>query len=467
MFRKIEIWILYLVIVLAIIFAILFGVLVRQELVGSVKLGPVSKFAVFLSEIPMNIKKIFHVVKDPGIERAVGSDFENKYGFIGNNNRKDIYLLLSRFDGDIQEAVVELIHLDKFKLIHKWNPDVKSINKKIDTRRDEYKLLNRDFHENRYKIDSPILDRDGGLVIHPNGSALVKIDPCNDVVWINDKDHFHHMGVMDNDGYFWIPSSIFPYSISEQKIGEKYGDFFDDAITKVSSEGKILFQKSVMEIFLENNLHSLFFSNQIFDGDPIHLNDIQPVSKNSKYWKKGDLFLSLRTPNMIMQYRPKDNRIINMITGPFINQHDVDIISESEISIFNNNLHYYKGARVKGGNLHFDTINELKVAEIIIYDFESQKFRKKFQESLNLYKVKTSVQGLSEILDDGSLFIEETQKGRLLFFDKKGNLEWEYINKAKNGKNYALGFSKILYNDKNLKNSIEMIKNKKCNILSH
>lgn len=464
MFKKIEIWILYLTIILSLIFTIFFGVLVRQELVGSTKLGILSKSAVFLSEIPMNVKKIFQVVKDPGIERAVGDDFKNKYGFEGDYSRKNVYLLLSRFDGNIKESVVELIELDGFKTIHRWNPDINSINKKIDTNRDEYKLLNRDHHENRYKIDSPILDRDGGLIIHPNGSALVKLDFCSKVIWINDDDHFHHMGEIDEDGYFWIPSSIYPYSISEKKIGKDFGDFFDDAITKISPDGEILFQKSVMKILLENNFHSLFFSNQMFDGDPIHLNDIQPVSKNSKFWKKGDLFLSLRAQNMIIQYRPSDNKIINMIKGPFINQHDVNIVSDSEISIFNNNLYYYKGPRVKGGNLHFDTTHELKIAEVVVYNFETKSFRKKFQDSMNNYNVKTSVQGLAEILDDGSLFVEETQKGRLLFFDEKGNLEWEYINKAKNGKNYALGFSKIIYNDVNFDKTVEMIKSKECDI---
>jgi hypothetical protein len=39
MFKKIEIWILYLTILLSILFAIGFGVLVRQELVGSIKAG--------------------------------------------------------------------------------------------------------------------------------------------------------------------------------------------------------------------------------------------------------------------------------------------------------------------------------------------------------------------------------------------------------------------------------------------
>ena len=78
-----------------------------------------------------------------------------------------------------------------------------------------------------------------------------------------------------------------------------------------------------------------------------------------------------------------------------------------------------KGPRVDGGDLHFDGIHELKNAEVIIYDFEKKIFRKKFEDSMIHYNVQTSVQGLSEIMDDGSLFVEETQRGRLLFLTTK------------------------------------------------
>ena len=56
-FKKIEIWILYLTILLSILFAIGFGTLVRQELVGSIKAGWISETALTLAEIPMNIKR--------------------------------------------------------------------------------------------------------------------------------------------------------------------------------------------------------------------------------------------------------------------------------------------------------------------------------------------------------------------------------------------------------------------------
>ena len=52
MFKKIEIWVLYLTILLSILFAIGFGVLVKQELVGTLKAGWVSKTALTIKQHP-------------------------------------------------------------------------------------------------------------------------------------------------------------------------------------------------------------------------------------------------------------------------------------------------------------------------------------------------------------------------------------------------------------------------------
>ena len=40
-------------------------------------------------EIPMNIKKLLHVAKDPGVDLGVGSRFKGKSGFIGSFDQKD------------------------------------------------------------------------------------------------------------------------------------------------------------------------------------------------------------------------------------------------------------------------------------------------------------------------------------------------------------------------------------------
>ena len=82
---------------------------------------------------------------------------------------------------------------------------------------------------------------------------------------------------------------------------------------------------------MENDL--IYDSDIMSDRDVIHINDVQPVEISNKYMEKGDLFISIRTLSSIIQYRPKNNKIIRYIKGPFIKQHDVDILGNAEIAI--------------------------------------------------------------------------------------------------------------------------------------
>ena len=136
MFKKIEIWILYLVVLLGIPVTISFGVLVRQELNGSTKLGMVSKTALFLAEIPAKIKGISKGLK-------VEDRFPQLDGFNGTPNLNESYLLLSRHDQDLREGIVELVDLTNFKVLHTWNPDIDKFNKSVE-KVDEFKYLYRD-----------------------------------------------------------------------------------------------------------------------------------------------------------------------------------------------------------------------------------------------------------------------------------------------------------------------------------
>ena len=65
MFKKIEIWVLYLTIIIGLLLALGFGVLVRQEIEGTTKKGSIdisflSKPAAFIARLPEQLlRKIF------------------------------------------------------------------------------------------------------------------------------------------------------------------------------------------------------------------------------------------------------------------------------------------------------------------------------------------------------------------------------------------------------------------------
>ncbi len=431
---KIELWALLLIGLLSLILAISNGILVRQELIGSKKFGIFSKTALFLAEIPVNVKKIsLHLSYDLSAPVVIEKRFRNISEFHGKPVEEERYLLLSRYDGDKQSSIVELIDLRTFDVKKTWNPDIEQINSLANVSDPEFENLLTDRSSSRFRLIHPFLTEDGGLIFK-HDTPLIKIDKNSQLVWLNQKDAFHHSTEQDHEGNFWVPSRIYPYKIDSKFVGKDYGTYHDDAITKVSPDGTILYQKSVSEILIENDLQFLIFGrNRFFVKDPVHLNDIQPVLNNGPFWNRGDLFLSLRHLSMVLLYRPSTNKIIWKSQGHNAMQHDVNIINNHTISIFNNNSYtFHDGSHVEGNN------------EVLIYDFLKDKYSKYLENSSKKYDVRTITEGRSLVLKNGDLFIEESDYGRLLYFNKDASLQWQFVNRAKNGNIYFVNWSRIL-----------------------
>jgi len=449
MFKKIELWIVALLCVLFMIILIGFGAVLKDYYQHNQnKFGIITKFAVFISEIPSNLSFTRALFLDPGFElSSFSKKHQNKARFTRYiNTERNELLLLARYDGDLKRSLVEIIRLNDFSVLHSYKPNINEINNKADTNKKEFKRLKTDDSPKRFELRNPLILNNGSIVSHSGYSPLFKIDFCSKILWVNDDDKFHHSNTIDHEGNYWVSTQMYPYSKAIQNYKKIYG-FLDDAITKISPEGKILYQKSVSEIMLENNLLTI---NDLDSNDPIHLNDIEPVIRNGLYWKKGDVILSIRNLSLILHYRPSTNNIIRLIKGPFSMQHDVDIISENEISIFNNNVNYTVSGK-KNEN-----------AEVLIYNLLNQSFSKKFNQQLLINDFVTPTQGLADILEDGSMMVEEQNYGRIMFFNSFGELEWEFVNKSSDEKIYVVTWSSIIKDKGDIKNINNIINNTKC-----
>ena len=428
LYKKIPIWILLLTIILSIIIAVLFASAATR-----------SKTVFKIAKSPETIKNFFSGNYNPGLK---SERFNKKKGFNFNLKKTSSYpyLLLSRFDGDLNQSVVELVNLKEKKIIHKWKPDLKKIdsiykNKKIYELRKDHQLT-------RYVISHPFMFANGDLLIHGQWTPITKIDLCSNIIWSLDYA-FHHSLEKDSDNNFWIPFTIVPNSISaglNNRIGPIYRHFIDDGIMKISSDGEVLFKKSIMEIFIENNLENLIFPGEP-SYDPIHLNDIQPVLYDGNNFKKGDVFISLRSISIIALYRPSTNKIIWYKKNPWVNQHDVDILNNNQISVFNNKS---KIMFTAGQNIYRESDNRNN--NVLIYDFKNDLVLNKYQNLFKKYDIRTPTQGLAEIMRDGSIFIEESDFGRLLYFGSDNDLIFEYINRNSEGEIYPLKWFRIVNN---------------------
>jgi len=305
--------------------------------------------------------------------------------------------------------------------------------------------VKRDHSTSRFRNGHSLLMKDGSVIFHSSPSPLMKFDKNGALLWVNDERVFHHSIELDADGNIWVPSHIEPSTVAigrdynEPRNGIDDGDYFkDDAITKLSPEGKILFSKSVTHILDENGLGHLVYGRGTDYPDPIHLNDIQPVLVDGPYWKKGDVFMSLRHQSMVMLYRPSTNKVIWHSLGPWRHEHDVDVLNDHQIGVFNNNASTKNGDHQRGlwivdGNNQY-----------LVYDFRTRTVSNPFGEGFKKLDLRTVTEGRGQMIADGKLFVEETNYGRLAAFDKMGSVDWQFVNRAKNGKVYMVNWSRLV-----------------------
>ena len=171
-------------------------------------------FEFFLAEIPKNLKSI---LQGPFVGLIIEDRFPTLDGFDGTPNIEESYLLLSRYDGDLQEGVVELVDLRTFEILHTWNPNIDAFNDLIE-QVDEFKYLNRDFNNGRFILRHPLITSDNGLIFKMF-TPLYEINSCSNLLRKNTRDKFHHSIETDIDGNIWVPSHLYPQSLPIEKVG--------------------------------------------------------------------------------------------------------------------------------------------------------------------------------------------------------------------------------------------------------
>ena len=326
-----------------------------------------------------------------------------KAGFVDNG-----YLLVTRFSVVENQAIVELVRLKDHTVLHKWVPPLLEIINRSKT----FSKTSAQF-----QIIHPWLLKDGSLVFHPNYGPLTRIDANSNIIWILD-DNFHHAIEMGPDGNFYIPT------VMDAPLLPPEIEYQNDAYAVVSQDGRLLSKHSAGKILLDNGYDALFLGIGEFEEDRLHLNDAQPVWKDAGEARKGDIALSMRNISTIMLYRPSTGKVIWLKTGPWLNQHDIDILANGTYSIYGNDMYRYKDKTKKTAEM-----SAFGHSDIYVYDPTTEKTTKPYTEMFKKLELYTGTAGLARILPNGDAFIEEYDTHRLLRFSPSEE-RWSYVNGA-------------------------------------
>ena len=273
-------------------------------------------------------------------------------------------------------------------------------------------------------INGTLLLENGDIIFNFANLGLIRLDICGNVVW-RLAYRTHHILYLDEFGILWVPGMI-RHLEPLPGFPNHTPPFIEFTVLKVSLDGEVLNEISVLDVLKENDLLGLLnLSSQggrivNVTGDTLHLNDVETFPSNLEegVFKAGDIMISLRNINTVLIFREEDLKVTYVSTGTFVRQHDPDFIDGNTISVFDN---YNIAPRDYG---HNSKIQIMSFADGEHYTYYSGNEEHPFY---------TSVMGTHEWLPNGNLLITESIKGRVFEIDLQGNIVWEFINLAGDG----------------------------------
>lgn len=284
------------------------------------------------------------------------------------------------------------------------------------------------------RIMHPLLLPEKRIVYSMNGLPHIRcIDSTGVEIWKNTAFEHHHAFNLDHLGRIWActydrelgadgRNKFLKYDAHFKLNGRRF-DFVDNEVTCFDpATGETLFSRSIAQLFADHGLGHLVFRSDKSD-DPYHLNDVQPALEDGPYFMAGDLFLSFRSLSAIVQYRPGTDEVIRVITGPFYAQHDVDLLDDHTLALFNNHSPIGRPQNKKDWPMVVDSA-QVSLGDfhsgILLYDFENEDFTPVQPAIFEQENIFTYTEGLFELLPGGAWFVEEQNDGILWVIDSIG-----------------------------------------------
>jgi len=355
----------------------------------------------------------------------------------------------------------------KFKAINTLQTDVKALipysnaekNRTIDLYNFRTEKAEHQWHVNmeglgeHVRIQAPLMYEDSSLIYSCNQTTgFRRIDRDSKPIWEQDSIVSHHSLEKDHNGDVWgcTYNKEFNQVIIFRNFYEVEGDtiwFIENSITKLDKNtGRILYNKSFSEILKENNLTYLIIKSGNSE-DPLHMNDVQPALKTTKWYNQGDVFLSSRNLNCIIHYRPNTEKVIRVLEGPFVCQHDVDFLNDSTLVFFNNNNGVYSGQGtryIKAPKSNSPYSLGKNHSSLMTYSFITGDYGTVNETAMKENRIFSRTEGLQEQLSGGLMFVEEQNCGQLWILDGDKVVYNNVLNSHEEGYHHLPNWIRIL-----------------------
>jgi len=261
----------------------------------------------------------------------------------------------------------------------------------------------------------------------PGGGGLVRLRKDSSIAWSLARNTHHDMDVLP-DGRILVPAHAWRETGIPACARLLDPPYHEDQLLLVSPEGKVEHEMSVLGALCRSPFRSLFsvtgldagtWRGRIETDDPTHLNNVDLVTEDTAkpfpMARPGDVLVSLRNLNAIGFLDPRGEQFRWLLAGPFIRQHDPDLLPDGKILLFDN--------RGGGGG------DGTERSRVIAIDPATQAIGWRFEGNGDdaLWSEKM---GNQQLLPNGNVLITESWGGRILEVTRAPEPEvvWEYVN---------------------------------------
>lgn len=434
LFRPVPLWVLLAFLFLWLGGTVAYGAFILHAVKGGTRLAWLQGPALMVADAPSLVRNMGRRGRDPflspegtgagdgaGAGAGAGGAAGGRPGLTRTGFVDPGYLLVPGYDPARGRALVRLVRLGDGRVLREYAPDLAPLQAEAERRATAATPV----AGIPFWMGHPDLLEDGSILFKGN-NLLARASACGAVRWT--RYGFHHSVERGADGRaFW--TAMLLAGPPREGAGPAYRG---EGIGEVGEDGRVISARTLDAIFAANGLTALL-RGQEYSDDPYHLNDVEPVRADGPYWKRGDVFLSLAHKSMVLLYRPATGRILWWRIGPWMGQHDVQVLDGRRIAVFDNRVSFDAGGpKVIGSSRE------------LVLDFATGQVSSPWEAAFRARGIRAASNGRGTVLAGGDLVIEDSMGGEAMRVGQSGEMRWRYVNGDAKGRRYRLFWSRYL-----------------------
>jgi hypothetical protein len=254
----------------------------------------------------------------------------------------------------------------------------------------------------------------------PYGYGVVKLDRNSEVVWKYLRPG-HHDADIGPDGRIYVLT----HEIVDQPL-ERFDNLaaprLDDFLVVLSPDGEELSRMSLIHAVAASDYqHLLHTVSSYAVADPLHTNTVTVITAENAarfpFGEAGQVLTSFRELGAVAVVDPDGEDLVWAARGPWIGQHDPDLLPNGNILLFDNYGHFAK-PEGRSRVLEFDP-----ETMAIVWQYAGSPER----------PLESAIRSSQQRLANGNTLITESSGGRILEVTAAGDVVWQFVNPVRGG----------------------------------